>query len=180
MKFADYIEQFKADMGLTNRDIARIMEVGPMTFDNYLSGYVPPSRAAMGRLLSILAPQSGDEGAALPTERLPFETVDVNDLSRRLTAEGSFAVPVNDDNMQKKRLYPGSIAIVRGCIRPGDGDILCLSIDGGDCCFRSFFEDGDGVHLSDDNGEMLLSREEFAVRVRILGRLTAVADKTDK
>ena len=181
-RFAEYIEQFKADMGLTNQDIARIMDVGSMTFKNYLSGYAPPSQQAMARLLTALAlrPDDGDKSLVLPKSKLPFRTVDLAELDYTVNSGGAFGIEIREDNLTKKKLYPGGIALVRRCAVPADGSILCLSIDGGGYCFRSFSESGDSISLWDDRGCQTMTREEFDARVRIIGRVTAVAENMSK
>ena len=83
MTFAEYIDQFKRELDLTNSDIAKIMDVGPTTFDNYLCGYVRPSQRAMRRLISILALKEpdGEQSMVLPQDKLPFEAMSLSELS---------------------------------------------------------------------------------------------------
>lgn len=178
MNFAEYIEQFKAEMGLDDRDIARIMDVGPMTFKNYLTGYIPPPATAMQRLVSTLALKHEDGALSPPNEKLPFRTFDPDELIHR-AADGALGFEIKDNGLAKEKLYHGSVALIRRCTQPANGDILCLSIDGGDRCLKIFSDMGEKVRIYDDNSERILSREEFTARVSVIGRVTGSAENPE-
>ena len=178
MKFSDYIEQFKAEMGLDDRDMARIMNVGSMTFNNYLTGYVPPPAAAMQRLVSTLALKQDDGALAPSNEKLPFRTFDPDVLSHR-AADGALGFEIKDDVLTEERLYPGSVALIMRCTAPADGDILCLFIDSGERCLKIFSDMGENIRLYDDRSELILARDEFTARVHIIGRVIASAEKPE-
>ena len=174
MTFADYIEQFKRDLGLTNRDIADIMGVGPATFDNYLCGYVPPSQQAMSRLIKILAMRSEEdsESLVLPPEKLPFHAMSLEELRSRAAAEDGFSFRVEDDRLLSRGIRSGNVALIQKCAEPKDGGILLVSVDKADCRLMVFSKAGEYVRLYDDNCELVMSPSDFAARVQIVGRLT--------
>ena len=173
--FANYIEQFKRDLDLTNEDIAKIMEVGPATFDNYLCGYVSPSQQAMGKLIRILSLREpdGNQSLVLPPEKLPFGALALSDILRTTNPGEGFTLRVEDDALASHRVYSGALALIKKCGQPAPGDILLVSVDKKKARLMVYGEDS-VIRLYDDSHELVLSRSEFETRVEIIGRLTCV------
>lgn len=167
--FAAYIEKIKDSVDLSDRELAEIMGVSHAGFDNFTNGYVPPSQRAVSRLIAALALLPA-EGAVMAADKLPFEAAELP------SAMDGLVIEIKDGNMAGQGLTPGASALVRPCRTPKDGDILLLAADGGER-FAQFRCDGDRVCLSDGLNEAVMSRESFAGRVRVLGRLVRL--KTD-
>ncbi len=178
MTFKKYIEQFCEDMGLGNEDIADIMGVGPVTFDNYRRGYSPPGQKAMSRLIRTLGVLPDDSGGSqvLPAEKLPFDAAGMDGMEK-FVGGGFCTVRVSDGDMTGFSLYPGSVAVIGRCPAPKDGDVLFLRLDGRRCfrCYRGC-SDG-GAVLSADGGEVKIRPGELAARLQILGRVTAAVSR---
>ena len=175
MTFAEYIEQFKRELDLTNSDIAKIMDVGPATFDNYLCGYVRPSQQAMSRLLSILALKEpeGDQSLVLPQDKLPFEALNFDELYPADNGSESFTFTAEDDSLVRRRIYPGAAALIKKCGHPEDGGIFLVSVDEKKARLMVYSE-GRAIRLYNDESELVMAQSEFKARVKILGRLTHI------
>ncbi len=179
MEFNDYVYQFKEEMNLSDRDIARIMGVGAVTLENYFSGYVEPSERALDKLLNTLAVRDTPEYRKLMflDEKPNFQEIPVDELRRHFHEIGCYAVDIEKDCFVGSQLLRGGVAMVRMRIEPQPGDILYVSIDEEKPCFKGFDQTDAGLCLWDGEGRMEFSRDEFKSRVRVAGRLTAMASK---
>ena len=180
MTFKKYISQFYNDLGMTDEDIAGIMEVGPVTFDNYRRGYSPPGQLSMDRLLRRLAVRPADsspQSYVVPESGLPFDTVDLDGLKKDMVGSGARAVRVSDGNMSGFSLYPDTTAIVGPCDSPKDGDLLYLRLDGR-LCFRHYRRRSDGgAFLGDDGGETTVRPFDLESRMKIIGRVLFAVER---
>ncbi|MGN1097299.1 MAG: helix-turn-helix domain-containing protein, partial [Clostridia bacterium] len=164
--FARYIEQFKNELDLTDKEIGEIMGVGQVTLENYLSGYVRPTEKSLQRLLSALALQKPEDGSVL-SETPPFEALSPAEGYGLAGKESCFVTRIKDDNLSSLKIFSGSYAVIRSCLRPAVGDILCVCVDGGESCLMWYSENGQMVRMFNDKGEILIPAEEFANRVRV-------------
>lgn len=171
--FSDYIQQFKSDLNLSSRDLAEIMGVGTVTFENYLSGYSRPSQRAMERLVRTLALESDDVDGSfiLPNEKLPFETCGLDLAAENMT------VRVSGDGMAEHGLRNGSVVTIDRKRPPRSGDILFMELNG-EPCFRAYDRNGD-VTLSEDGGSVTVSEKEFA-EMKVYGYVTSVTESLEE
>ena len=172
MTFADYIQQFKDDMGLSNQDLAKLLGVGPVTLKNIVSGYAYPSRQAMERLLNTLAykPDDGPESQVIPNEKLPFSAVKPN--------WPQLAVPVEEDNLSSLGLEAGALATLSQNRLPKAGDILCVELEGR-LCFRQVVQSGEELALDDGQGRMMNLGEAVLTGTKLYGIVTSAVRKFD-
>ncbi len=181
MDLNEYISQFREGMGLSDEDFAKIMGIGEITLENYLNGYVEPSERALDKLLNTLAIKDTPEYRKLMflDEKPDFQEVPLDELRGHFHESGCYAVEIDKDCFVGSELPRGAVAMVRLRIEPQPGDVLYVSIDGEKPCFKRLEQTDAGLCLWDGEGRMELSREEFKSRVRVAGRLTAIASKVE-
>ncbi len=171
MDFYEYTQKFKYGFNLTDADLAEIMGIGQITYENYLSGYVTPSRTAVERLV---------KAAAFKEERnaeRPLDSRETEKIRELLCSRARFGIEITESNLESQGVYKGCLGIIQSGVEPKSGDILYVLIDGEKSGLMRFESSEGFCRLYDDTGETVIKRADFEKRVRTAGKLMYIAEK---
>lgn len=166
--FEKYIRQFEWGPEGSENDLAKIMGVGQVTLENYLCGYVRPSKFALQRLLEHIATPKEEPSP------LPLSTVPLDSREKQSSTIGRFATIVKDDRLSSVRIFSGNLAVIYSTTQKRNGDILCVGIDGGESRLMRYSSDGETARLFNDQEELLIPEKDFSSRVKSAGRLVTI------
>ncbi len=171
LDFAALVSRIKLNLGVDNDEICRRVGIGPVSLENYVSGYVEPPHAVAEKMLQAYAVsyESGLDYRPLLMPKTGLEEIDVDEMKTKLTAPKHFAVAVNDDALANRRIFSNSYAVIRLNQKPADGSIVLISLDGGEALLYEYFSTDDGIRLVRGSEEHRLTADEFSQRCKFAG-----------
>lgn len=188
--FADRIKTLRGEVGISQTELGRELDVRQSTVAMWESGKNTPSYDMLTRIAEFFSvevssllgekqrivkiPVLGRVQAGLPRTATE-DIVGYEEISEDKVRSGEFfALQIKGDSMEP-RMYEGDTVIVRRQEVVENGEIAIVLIDGEDATCKKFYAYSEGISLVSLNpryAPIFFTRDELSTRrVEVLGRV---------
>lgn len=174
MDFAGAVEWIKFNLGIENRDICEALNIGEVTLENLLNGYVKPQPFVLQELFSHFSVLPEGE-PPIVSEGVPGE-LPLSRLESRIRAPRRFAVAVEDDALAERRIFAGNCAVIQNAAPLTDGSVVLASVRGGDARLYIYGAGPSEITLTAGGERFAFSPAEFESSVKVAGKVVCVLE----
>ena len=199
--FSERLQELMKQTGLTNANLAKLLDVSEQRAENILTGYSNPDIGILKRVARIfnvsekyVAGMSEDSRVIEPEfAREVYVATNVRDMDGIVTLKDTigtaymnidemhgkeyFALVAKDDSMVKSRIMPGDILMVRKQNYADNGDAVIVKVNDEDWIVRRYNRIGNIVTLTPDGDVMkhkVIKIDTTETKLIILGKVCQV------
>lgn len=200
--FAENLQRYLFDRGVSQRELSRIMDVSPSTVSSWCTGLKIPRMGMIEKLANYFGIEKSDlieppapekkagRGVKIPVlgtvaAGIPIEAVedilDYEEIEPELAATGEFfALRIKGDSMEP-RMQSGDVVIVRQQPDVESGDVAVVLVNGDEATVKKLLKQSGGIVLQAFNPAyepMFFSPQDIEEKpVRVIGKVIELRGK---